>query len=118
DGPEARRADAHGTLRRDLPRGPAERRGAQGDLRRSSPQAEARPEAVRPRRPRRRVGRLQRRGDRAGGRRRPLHRVLARRGGQLAVIAEELKATKPLSVTRAETISALREWARDRTVMA
>ena len=34
------------------------------------------------------------------------------------IIAEELKATKPLSVTRAETISALREWARDRTVMA
>jgi len=34
------------------------------------------------------------------------------------IIAEELKATKPLSVTRAETISALREWARERTVMA
>jgi len=34
------------------------------------------------------------------------------------IIVEELKATKPLSVTRAETISALREWARDRTVMA
>jgi len=33
------------------------------------------------------------------------------------IIVEELKATKPLSVTRAETISALREWARDRTVM-
>jgi hypothetical protein len=31
-----------------------------------------------------RVRRLQRRGDRAGGGRRPLHRVLARRGGQLA----------------------------------
>ena len=28
------------------------------------------------------------------------------------------KATKPLSVTRAETIGAPREWARDRTVMA
>ena len=35
-----------------------------------------------------------------------------------AIIVEELKATKPLSVTRAETIGALREWARDRTVMA
>src|SRR6266404_73604 len=81
--PAAPRADAQGTLRRDLLRGPAERRGAQGYLRRSSPQAEARPEAVRPRCPRRRVGRLQRRGDRAGGRRRSLHRVLARRGGQL-----------------------------------
>src|SRR5438105_2682564 len=34
------------------------------------------------------------------------------------IIVEELKATKPLSVTRAETIGALREWARDRTVMA
>jgi len=35
-----------------------------------------------------------------------------------AIIVEELKATKPLSVTRAETIAALRAWARDRTVMA
>jgi MoxR-like ATPase len=35
-----------------------------------------------------------------------------------AIIVEELKATKPLSVTRAETITALRDWARDRTVMA
>jgi len=35
-----------------------------------------------------------------------------------AIIVEELKATKPLSVTRAESIDALREWARDRTVMA
>ena len=34
------------------------------------------------------------------------------------IIVEELKATKPLSVTRAESIGALREWARDRTVMA
>jgi SpoVK/Ycf46/Vps4 family AAA+-type ATPase len=34
------------------------------------------------------------------------------------IIAEELKATKPLSVTRAEHVAALREWARDRTVMA
>ena len=42
------------------------------------------------------------------------------RGGEVtsAIIAEELKATKPLSVTRAESIEALREWARDRTVMA
>ena len=35
-----------------------------------------------------------------------------------AIIAAELSATKPLSVTRAEEIAALREWARDRTVMA
>ena len=35
-----------------------------------------------------------------------------------AVIAAELKATRPLSVTRAEEIAALRAWARDRTVMA
>jgi SpoVK/Ycf46/Vps4 family AAA+-type ATPase len=35
-----------------------------------------------------------------------------------AIIAAELSATKPLSVTRAEEITALREWARDRTVMA
>ena len=35
-----------------------------------------------------------------------------------AIIVEELKATKPLSVTRAESIDALRAWARDRTVMA
>ena len=35
-----------------------------------------------------------------------------------AIIAAELTATKPLSVTRAEEITALREWARDRTVMA
>jgi SpoVK/Ycf46/Vps4 family AAA+-type ATPase len=35
-----------------------------------------------------------------------------------AILVEELKATKPLSVTRAESINALREWARDRTVMA
>ncbi len=34
------------------------------------------------------------------------------------ILAEELKATRPLSVTRAEHIGALREWARDRTVMA
>jgi SpoVK/Ycf46/Vps4 family AAA+-type ATPase len=35
-----------------------------------------------------------------------------------AILVEDLKATKPLSVTRAESINALREWARDRTVMA
>ena len=35
-----------------------------------------------------------------------------------AIIAAELSATKPLSVTRAEEITALHEWARDRTVMA
>ena len=35
-----------------------------------------------------------------------------------AILVEELKATKPLSVTRAESITALRDWARDRTVMA
>ena len=37
---------------------------------------------------------------------------------QLAPIAAELSATRPLSVTRAEEIAALRAWARDRTVMA
>src|SRR5437870_4394026 len=35
-----------------------------------------------------------------------------------AILVEELKATKPLSVTRAESITALRDWAHDRTVMA
>jgi SpoVK/Ycf46/Vps4 family AAA+-type ATPase len=35
-----------------------------------------------------------------------------------AIIAAELTATRPLSVTRAEEIAALRAWARDRTVMA
>jgi SpoVK/Ycf46/Vps4 family AAA+-type ATPase len=35
-----------------------------------------------------------------------------------AIIAAELGATKPLSVTRAEDVNALREWARDRAVMA
>ena len=35
-----------------------------------------------------------------------------------AIIVEEIKSTKPLSVTRAESIEALRAWARDRTVMA
>jgi SpoVK/Ycf46/Vps4 family AAA+-type ATPase len=34
------------------------------------------------------------------------------------IIAAELSATKPLSVTRAEDVTALREWARDRAVMA
>jgi SpoVK/Ycf46/Vps4 family AAA+-type ATPase len=35
-----------------------------------------------------------------------------------AIIIEELNATKPMSVTRAESVDALREWARDRAVMA
>jgi AAA+ lid domain len=34
------------------------------------------------------------------------------------LIVEELKATKPLSVTRAEDVEELREWARGRTVPA
>src|SRR5437867_10179922 len=34
-----------------------------------------------------------------------------------AIIVEELKATKPLSVTRGERTAALRTWARDRTAM-
>jgi hypothetical protein len=34
------------------------------------------------------------------------------------ILAEELRATRPLSVTRAEEIDALRAWARDRTVPA
>lgn len=34
------------------------------------------------------------------------------------LIVEELKATKPLSVTRKEAIAALRRWAQGRTVMA
>ncbi|MDP2703121.1 MAG: ATPase, partial [Candidatus Rokubacteria bacterium] len=33
-------------------------------------------------------------------------------------ILEELKATKPLSVTRAEEVGDLREWARGRAVPA
>jgi hypothetical protein len=33
-------------------------------------------------------------------------------------ILEEIKATRPLSVTRAEEIEALREWAKGRTVPA
>ena len=35
-----------------------------------------------------------------------------------AIIAAELSATKPLSVTRAEDVTALRQWAHDRAVMA
>jgi SpoVK/Ycf46/Vps4 family AAA+-type ATPase len=35
-----------------------------------------------------------------------------------AIIAAELSATRPLSVTRAEEVTALRDWARDRTVTA
>jgi len=34
------------------------------------------------------------------------------------LIVDELKATKPLSVTRAEDIEELREWARGRAVPA
>jgi hypothetical protein len=33
-------------------------------------------------------------------------------------VLEELRATKPLSVIRAEEVEALREWARGRTVPA
>ena len=42
------------------------------------------------------------------------------RGVELATehILEELKATKPLSVTRAEEVQDLREWARGRAVPA
>ncbi len=42
------------------------------------------------------------------------------RGGEVtsAVIAEELRATRPLSVTRREEIDRLRAWAADRTVGA
>ncbi|HEV8672863.1 MAG TPA: AAA family ATPase [Methylomirabilota bacterium] len=35
-----------------------------------------------------------------------------------ALILDELRATRPLSVTRAEDITALRDWARDRAVPA
>jgi SpoVK/Ycf46/Vps4 family AAA+-type ATPase len=35
-----------------------------------------------------------------------------------ALLLEELQATKPLSVTREEEITALRQWAQGRTVMA
>ena len=35
-----------------------------------------------------------------------------------SILAEELRATKPLSVTRREEIEALRTWARERTVLA
>jgi hypothetical protein len=37
---------------------------------------------------------------------------------ETATLREELGATRPLSVTRAEEIAALRAWARDRTVPA
>jgi SpoVK/Ycf46/Vps4 family AAA+-type ATPase len=42
------------------------------------------------------------------------------RGAELATehILEKIKVTKPLSVTRAEDIEALREWARGRAVPA
>lgn len=35
-----------------------------------------------------------------------------------AILLEEIKATQPLSVTRAEEIQAIRDWARSRTVLA
>jgi len=34
------------------------------------------------------------------------------------ILLAELRATRPLSVTRAEDIAALRAWARDRAVPA
>jgi hypothetical protein len=37
---------------------------------------------------------------------------------ETGLVVRELKGTKPLSVTRAEDVEALRDWARDRTVMA
>ena len=42
------------------------------------------------------------------------------RGSELETqtVVDELRATRPLSVTRAEEIAALRAWARDRTVPA
>ncbi len=48
-----------------------------------------------------------------------LYTAFARRA-ELATehILEEIKATKPLSVTRAEDVEALREWARGRAVPA
>jgi hypothetical protein len=48
-----------------------------------------------------------------------LHTAFAR-GAELATehILEEIKATKPLSVTRAEEVDSLREWARGRAVPA
>jgi len=36
----------------------------------------------------------------------------------IETLEEEIKATKPLSVTRAEEVEDLREWARGRTVPA
>src|SRR5262249_3926385 len=44
----------------------------------------------------------------------------ARSGAQpvtAALIAQELQATRPLSVVMAEKVEALRAWARDRTVL-
>jgi len=35
-----------------------------------------------------------------------------------ARVADELEVTKPLSVTMAERIDALRDWAKDRAVFA
>jgi SpoVK/Ycf46/Vps4 family AAA+-type ATPase len=48
-----------------------------------------------------------------------LYTAFARRTGlSTEHILEEIKATKPLSVTRAEEIEALREWAQGRAVPA
>ena len=41
-----------------------------------------------------------------------------RRAGALDALYEEIRATKPLSVTRAEEVQDLREWARGRAVPA
>jgi hypothetical protein len=46
-------------------------------------------------------------------------RYEARAASQAAntqMVAQQLMSTKPLSVTRAEAIDALRAWAQDRTV--
>ena len=48
-----------------------------------------------------------------------LYTAFARRAELMTEhILEEIKATKPLSVTRAEEIEALREWAKGRAVPA
>lgn len=49
----------------------------------------------------------------------PLYTAFARsRELETGLVLEELRATRPLSVTRQEEIQALRDWARDRTVPA
>jgi hypothetical protein len=42
----------------------------------------------------------------------------ASKAPEVVMVASELARTKPLSVTRAEAIDALRRWAVDRTVSA